>query len=249
MSTGTENSTNLVEKQSRNHQGIQTTVELLITEFISDANWNLVTSNPPVMHSRKPVSSNPQDFLTVKKETKPQKVQPFKVLNSNVQLSCLLLEAIGVFSTVTSSHFEQYLMQVLYPIMAKLGNDNAIVSRSAYETLVKICQSCGYASVDDLIARNADYLVNSISLDFKYVFMNCQAPCVLKVMIQYSNPGILSIIEDTLMDIFSVIDLYPDDLMYLLMKVLNVLVLMIKKWFLAPMKKEVTETPTEEVLV
>lgn len=200
-----------------------------------------MTSNPPAIH--KPVSSDPQDFLSIKKETKPAKVHvlPFEVLNSNVQLSCLLLEAIGVFSTVIASHFERNLMQVLYPVMAKLGNDNAAVSRSAYETLVKICQSCGYASVDELIARNADYLVNSISLDFKYVFMNCQAPCVLKVMIQYSNPGILSIIEDTLMDIFSVIDLYADELMYLLMKVLNVLVLMIKKWFPTPVKEETSK--------
>lgn len=200
-------------------------------------------SNPPVKPSRKAVASEPHDFLTVKKETKLPKALPFEALNSNVLLSCLLLEAIGVFSIVISSQFEQYLMKVLYPIMVKLGSDNATVSRSAYETLVKICQSCGYMSVDELIARNADYLVNSISLDFKYVFMNCQAPCVLRVMIQYSNSGILSIIEDTLMDIFSVIDLYPEELLYLLMKVLNVLVLMIKKWFPAPVKEVVIKDP------
>lgn len=246
--SGTENTEGVVENQSRNLPEAQNVVELLITEYISDVNWNLVTSNSPVLYVPKPVSSNPKDFISFKKEsTKPAKVLPFEVLNNNVQLSCLLLEAIGVFSTAIASHFEQYLMKVLYPILAKLGNDNAAVSRSAYETLVKICQSCGYVSVDELIARNADYLVNAISLDFKYVFMNGQAPCVLKVMIQYSNSGILSIIEDTLMDIFSVIDLYPDELMYLLMKVLNVLVLMIKKWFPVPAKDETTKDCSEEV--
>lgn len=238
-----------MKNHSKNCKEVHDTVELLITEYISDINWNLVTSNPQVMPSRKPVAADPHDFFTVRKETKLRKALPFEVLNSNVQLSCLLLEAIGVFSTVISSQFEAFLMQVLYSIMAKLGSDNATVSRSAYETLVKICQSCEYESVDDLIARNADYLVNAISLDFKYVFMNCQAPCVLRVMIQYSNSGILSIIEDTLMDIFSVIDLYPDELLYLLMKVLNVLVLMIKKWFPAPVKEEVIEEPKEEVQV
>lgn len=244
--TGTENGDSIIDSQSRNLPEVQNIIELLITEYISDAYWNLVTSNPLVLHVPKPVSPDPKEFLSVKKECKLAKGLPFEVLNSNIQLSCLLLEAIGLFSTVSSSHFEQYLMQVLYPVMAKLGNDNATISRSAYETLVKICQSCGYSSVDELIARNADYLVNSISLDFKYVFMHCQAPCVLKVMIQYSNPGILSIIEDTLMDIFSVIDLYPDELMYLLMKVLNVLVLMIKKWFPAPIK-ETSKKAKEEV--
>ena len=245
--SGTEKTEGIVENQSRSLSEVQNVVELLITEYISDVNWNLVTSNRPVLHIPKPVSSDPKDFLSVKKETKSAKDLPFEVLNNNVQLSCLLLEAIGVFSTALASHFEQYLMQVLYPIMAKLGNDNAAVSCSAYETLVKICQSCSYVSVDELIARNADYLVNSISLDFKYVFMNCQAPCVLKVMIQYSNPGILSIIEDTLVDIFSVIDLYPDELMYLLTKVLNVLVVMIKKWFPAPPKDETPKDCNEEV--
>ena len=245
--SGAEKTEGIVENQITSLEEVQKVVELLIADYISDVNWNLVTSNPAVLHVHKPVSSNPKDFLSFKKETKSSKVLPFEVLNNNVQLSCLLLEAIGVFSTAIASHFEQYLMQVLYPIMAKLGNDNAAVSRFAYETLVKICQSCGYVSVDELIARNADYLVNSISLDFKYVFVNHQAPCVLKVMIQYSNPGILSIIEDTLMDIFSVIDLYPDELMYLLMKVLNMLVLMIKKWFPAPVKDGTTKDCNEEV--
>lgn len=243
---GTENTHSTVGTGSGKVQEVQNTVELLITEYISDANWNLVTSNPPVLH--KPISpSDPQDFLSGRKETKQVKSLPFEVLNSNIQLSCLLLEAIGVFSKVSVSQFEQHLMQVLYPIMAKLSNDNAAVSRSAYETLVMICQSCGYESVDKLIARNADYLVNSISLDFKYVFMNCQAPSVVRVMIQYSNPGILSIIEDTLMDIFSVIDLYPDELMYMLMKVLNVLVVMIRKWFPAAAMEETKAEAKVEV--
>ena len=237
--TGNEDATSEADIEGRNPLEVQDMVEILITEYISDVNWNLVTSNPPLLH--KPTSSDPQDFLSGKKNTKPIKTLPFEVLNSNIQLNCLMLEAIGVFSKVCGSQFEHFLMKVLYPVMAKLGSDNAAVSRSAYETLIKVCQSCGYVSVDELIAKNADYLVNSISLDFKYVFMNSQAPCVLRVMIQYSNPGILSIIEDTLMDVFSVIDLYPDELLYLLMKVLNVLVQMIGKWFPATDLKALAE--------
>lgn len=136
-----------------------------------------------------------------------------------------------MFSNVYTSQFEQFLMRVLFPIMVKLGDDNAAVSRSAYETLAHICRSCDYKSVDELIARNADYLVNAISLDMKYVFVNRRAPSVLKVMIQYSNSTILSIIEDTLTEIFFVIDLYPDELLHLLINVLHTLVQKINKWF------------------
>lgn len=49
------------------------------------------------------------------------------------------------------------------------------------------------------------------------------------------------------MDIFLVIDFYFDELMYLLMKVLNVFVLMIKKWFLVLVKDEIIKDCSEEV--
>lgn len=49
------------------------------------------------------------------------------------------------------------------------------------------------------------------------------------------------------MDIFLVIDFYFDELMYFLMKVLNVFVLMIKKWFLVLVKDEIIKDCNEEV--
>lgn len=49
------------------------------------------------------------------------------------------------------------------------------------------------------------------------------------------------------MDIFLVIDFYFDELLYFLMKVLNVLVFMIKKWFLVLVKEEVIKEFKEEV--
>ena len=99
--TGNEEATSEADIEGRNLLEVlevQDIVEILITEYISDVNWNLVTSNPPLLH--KPTSSDPQDFLSGKKDAKPIKTLPFEVLNRNIQLNCLMLEAIGVFSKV-----------------------------------------------------------------------------------------------------------------------------------------------------
>ena len=222
------------------HPELTGTVELLLTEYTADVNWNRPTSNQLDMQSP-PETHSTQDLTIIKQKeiSRATKGLPFEVLNSNVQLSCLFLEGIGIFSQVLGDKFETFLISTLYPVMSKLGDDNATVSRSAYGTLLQICQSCGYVSIDELIARNADYLVNAISLNFKYVFVNQQAPRVLRVMVQYSNGSILSIIDDTLMDIFAVIDTYPrDKLMYSLIKVLNVLVCSVNRWFPASRKTD-----------
>ncbi|KAK3727050.1 hypothetical protein QZH41_012554, partial [Actinostola sp. cb2023] len=186
-------------------------VKLLLSAYTSEKTWNLPTS-----------SSTSTDI-------KPS----YQNLNSNILLSCLLLEGIGVFAHSLGACFAPFLIETLYLVLSKLGDGNAAVSRSAYGTLVLISQNCGYLSVEDLITRNADYLVNSIALDLKYVFVNEQAPHVLKVMIQYSNQDILVIIEDTLNDIFNIMDLYPDQLIHALIKVLYTLAFSLQEWFAA----------------
>lgn len=198
-------------------QELMSTVKLLLSSYTSDKTWNLPTS------ISQQDSSNPTHKLN-------QSIS-YKSLNSNILLTCLLLEGIGIFARSLGEHFNPLLIDTLYRVLAKLGDGNAAVSRSAYGTLVMISKSCGYSSVEDLITHNADYLVNSIALNLKYVFVNKQAPQVLRVMLQYSNKGILTIIEDTISDVFNVMDLYPDQLIHSLVKVLHALVYALCKWF------------------
>ena len=66
--------------EGRSPLEVQDIVEILITEYISDVNWNLVTSNPPLLH--KPTSSDPQDFLSGKKDIKPIKTAKNQIFKS-----------------------------------------------------------------------------------------------------------------------------------------------------------------------
>ena len=40
--------------------------------------------------------------------------------------------------------FSPFLMQVLYPLLEKLGDDSAYISSAAFLALLDISQSCGY---------------------------------------------------------------------------------------------------------
>ena len=80
---GAENANGEFRNEGGKVQVVQNIVDLLIMDYTSDANWNLITSNPPALH--KAISSNPQDFLSRKTETKQVKAVPFEVLNSNIQ--------------------------------------------------------------------------------------------------------------------------------------------------------------------
>jgi hypothetical protein len=60
------------------------------------------------------------------------------------------------------------LMDVLYPILEKLGEDSDVISVTAWSTLLRIAFYCGYSSVLDLIKQNTDYLVDSICQNMRY---------------------------------------------------------------------------------
>ena len=115
----------------------------------------------------------------------------FDTLNSNIHLSCLLLESVGVLASALGVKFDTFLLQSVYPIMARLANENVAVNQSAYATIVLISESCNYMSVESFICQNSDYLVNAIATNFKFIFMDEQAAKVLQVMIQYGNAGIV----------------------------------------------------------
>jgi len=59
-------------------------------------------------------------------------------------------------------------MHVLYPVIAKLGEDNELVSLASWSTLLRIAFYCGYSSVLDLVQRNTDYLIDSLIRQMRY---------------------------------------------------------------------------------
>jgi hypothetical protein len=65
-----------------------------------------------------------------------------------------------------------------------------------------------FSSIDQLLQRNADYLVNAISLRLRHFNENKQSPLVLKVILQYSSVEILPLIDDTIQEVKRKISLF-----------------------------------------
>ena len=128
------------------------------------------------------------------------------------------------------------LLDVLYPLMEKLGNHNATVSQVAYWSLGTIAMCCKYKSIEELIARNVDYLINTISLNLRHLNLNPDTPAVLNAMLHYGDKHLVPFLEDTLDEVLSLIDYCDKHFLLSLVKILNSLTIAICKWFPVPTK-------------
>ena len=67
-------------------------------------------------------------------------LQNFKKVGVQVVYVEILLEP--VFQ-VQGSEFRYHLTHALYPVLEKLGSDNALVTQAAYSTLIAMATACG----------------------------------------------------------------------------------------------------------
>lgn len=122
--------------------------------------------------------------------------------------------------------------------MEKLGSRNATVSQVTYWSLSTIAACCKYNSTEELIAKNVDYLINSISLNLRHINLNPRTPAVLNAMLQYGDRHLIPFLEDTLDEVLSLIDYSDDNLLLSLLKVLHSLTLALSKWFPVEVSKK-----------
>jgi hypothetical protein len=115
--------------------------------------------------------------------------------------------------------------------MEKLGSRNATVSQMAYWSLDRIAMCCKYKSIEELIARNVDYLINTISLNLRHINLNPDTPAVLNAMLQFGDKDLVPFLEDTLDEVLSLIDYSDEQFLLSLLKVLNSLTVALCKWF------------------
>ncbi|XP_078616742.1 TELO2-interacting protein 1 homolog [Branchiostoma floridae x Branchiostoma japonicum] len=226
----------------------------LLEEYVSPKNWHLPTSsqseytdicNSPPDWSSGTTSplKNSSDWLIPISSPRPHQIS-LKTLNSNVLLICLQLEGIAVFSKVLGENFKLLLIQTLYPVLEKLGDESAVISETAHTTLVSMCESCGYISIAQLIAENADYLVNDISLSLRHYSLHPRAPHVLRVMLDNSDKDILLLVQDTIEEILLALDRHHEERSVSFIRVLQSLVTAINRWFPSNKNEEANQRPS-----
>lgn len=82
------------------------------------------------------------------------------------------------------------------------------MSRAAWTSLNRISTFSGYSSVSDLIAKNTDYVIDTICHHFSHLQEFPQAPQVLKGILQFTDTSILPLLEDTLDSVFHSLDVH-----------------------------------------
>ena len=211
-------------------------INQVISTYLRDEFWYLPTANVTDVHGTQ--REFLEDRLSLMRiESKANELEywekgiSIEQINSNIQLTCLMINGIAICSGVIQRYFNVNLINVLYPLLEKHGNENALIARSAHKALRSISSNCGEASVAELISNNADYLVNAISMSFRHLTLLSSAPCVLSVMLTYSNEDILPLVIDVIQDVFNCLDMYQDEVAFSMMSVLKSLSFAVKTWF------------------
>jgi len=146
----------------------------------------------------------PQNFNVVGRSvvsTALKSVGSVEQINSNITLICLLLEGIERCSEVLGSGFQTELIEVLYPLLVKVDCENARVSRTAVLALGGVARSCGASDPADLLHRNADYIVDAVSLRLRHVTRHPEAPSVLAVVLRHGSVSMLTVFHDVLLEV------------------------------------------------
>lgn len=132
--------------------------------------------------------------------------------NVDVMLRCLLLEGIASIAVVMGGEeFEMELIKVLYVLLEHLGDQNsALVRDTAQAALEHVAFVCNAESVGDLIQANYDYVVQQVSQRIAFLSANPTTPQVLWALIHAVGMPAVSMLEDSVTEIFEALDRWRD---------------------------------------
>ncbi|KAG0033806.1 TEL2-interacting protein 1 [Podila clonocystis] len=128
--------------------------------------------------------------------------------NTDVILKCVLLEGIASIAVILGGmEFGMELVRVLYVLLERLGDqDSALVRDTAQATLEHIAFICQYHTIGDLIQANYDYVIQQVSQRIAFLSANPKTPQVLWSLIHVVGPPAVSMLEDSVTEIFEALD-------------------------------------------
>lgn len=150
--------------------------------------------------------------------------------DNNIYQVCLILEAVEKCCKILGKSFRVFLIKVLFNVMEKAGNSNYIVSQAGKICLYGIAQFCGYNPRIELVRDNADYLVNSIILNYHHFLYKPEMSAVLHVVLQESDGEMLPLFKDCIQRLLKMLDCNQERA-FPILTVLKSVVIFVKKWF------------------
>ncbi|XDV46511.1 hypothetical protein PO909_014397 [Leuciscus waleckii] len=224
--------------QSRtNQEDLKSSIMSIIEEYISLSNWHLPTVSEALEGKLEATTSLVPNYPERNglQLLPASKTPTLHQLNSNIWQICIQLEGIGGFALALGTDFRLLLMTSLYPVLEKAGDESLLVSQAAFNAMCDLCKACDYSSPKELVIKNADYLLNDVSLNLGRPSIHPHAPRVLAVMFTHSDASLLPLVADVVQDVLTALDLSYDQRTPQFCSVLHLLMKALVRWFPATM--------------
>lgn len=124
------------------------------------------------------------------------------------KLQALALEAVALQARNHTEDFRPELVDALYPILERLGSNNASLQQHAITCLNIVSTACNYPNSASLVIDNADYLINALALKLNTFDISPQAPQVLVMMVRLCGSALIPYLDDLIESIFSILACY-----------------------------------------
>jgi hypothetical protein len=121
-------------------------------------------------------------------------------------LTAVSLSALASCANILGTSFRPLLLHSLYLVLAQLSSPHELVRQYAEASLVGIAYDTGYASAQNLVLDNVDYVVNVVSQRLTYHRLSPHAPLVLIAMIRLVGAPIVPLVHDVVDEIFDALD-------------------------------------------
>ncbi|WVQ70294.1 uncharacterized protein L199_008520 [Kwoniella botswanensis] len=123
-------------------------------------------------------------------------------------LACLSLQTLTLTSQILSSSFRPLLLTALYVLLSHLASPQPIIREYATTALHQISYNIGYASPQNMVLDNVDYVINIVTLHLLPARLSPTAPSVLIAMIKLVGSDIVPMVHDLVDEIFDALDDY-----------------------------------------
>ncbi|WVF72447.1 hypothetical protein IAT40_007262 [Kwoniella sp. CBS 6097] len=122
--------------------------------------------------------------------------------------TALSLESLTLSARILSSSFRPLLLTSLYLLLSHLASPHTIVREYATIALSQVAYHIGYATTQNMVIDNVDYVINVVSQRLTYRRLSSTAPLVLIAMIRLVGQEIVPLIHDVVDEIFDALDDY-----------------------------------------
>ncbi|BEJ16089.1 hypothetical protein CspHIS471_0506940 [Cutaneotrichosporon sp. HIS471] len=178
-----------------------------------DVEWDGETDDPADAEALVPVErARGLDEITTLLDRTPRnssaaaETARLQATAQRVLLSALSLSTLAECASILGRDFRPLLLHALYAILAALSSPHDLVRSYAGISLERVAHESGYASSQNLVLDNVDYVVNVVSQRLTYHRLSPHAPLVLIAMIRLVGAPIVPLVHDVVDEIFDALD-------------------------------------------